>query len=245
MYHYVNSIANIRGDALVGFYVKAVDPGAGNIVSIYADDSGTPIVSVSGIANAAEVDSDGNVSFWIPTGTYHLDIYATDATTFVKRVESLPMVTPNDLVTATGLASSTGAAAVGRTGGSTVQTALDRIGTFVGYDTGAGGTVTQATSKTTNVTLNKLCGQIVTHNQALPAGSQVAFTLVNSNIAATDIVVVTFVSVPAGAHTLMDYTVRAGQPVAGQCAIGVRNDTAGSLSEAITIGFAVIKAVTA
>jgi hypothetical protein len=109
-----------------------------------------------------------------------------------------------------------------------------------GYITGEGGTVTQATSKATGVTLSKKCGQITMHNASLAADTTVSFTLTNSTIAATDLLVLNHVSGgTAGAYLLN------AQAAAGSASINVRNITAGSLSEAIVIGFAVIKAVTA
>lgn len=240
MFHYVNSIQNTRGDALIGYFVQLTDTTTGDVVDIYADDSGTPIVTESGVVNMAEVDSDGNASFFVESGEYHLNIYATDGTTFLKQVENVPMVTPGDFVTDGQLADTTGAAMVGTSDGGTVQEAVDRIGAFVGYESG-GGSVTQLTSKTTAVTLNALCGQIVTHNQSMVSGAQAAFTLANNQIAATDVVIAMFKS--GGSQNLMSYTVRAGQPANGSCAIGIRNDTGSTLSDAITINFVVIKAV--
>lgn len=92
MFHFFDAITNTKGDALIGYFVQAIDPTTLAVVSIYADESSTPIVSASGVANMAKVDTDGNASFWIAPGTYHLDIYATDSTTFVKRIPSLPML---------------------------------------------------------------------------------------------------------------------------------------------------------
>jgi hypothetical protein len=109
-----------------------------------------------------------------------------------------------------------------------------------GYITGEGGTVTQATSKATAVTLNKKCGKITMNAASLAAATTVTFTLTNSTIAATDLLVLNHVSGgTAGAYLLN------AQAAAGSASINVRNVTAGSLSEAIVIGFAVIKAVTA
>jgi hypothetical protein len=109
-----------------------------------------------------------------------------------------------------------------------------------GYITGEGGTVTQATSKATAVTLNKKCGQITMHNASLAAATTVTFTLTNSTIAATDLLVLNHVSGgTAGAYLLN------AQAAAGSASINVRNVTAGALAEAIVIRFAVIKAVTA
>ena len=105
-----------------------------------------------------------------------------------------------------------------------------------GYGTGRG-TVTQATNKSTGVTLNAPCGAITMNGAALNADTTVSFTLTSSSIAATDLLILNHVSGgTAGAYTLN------AQAAAGSASINVRNITAGSLSEAIVIGFAVIKA---
>ena len=112
--------------------------------------------------------------------------------------------------------------------------------TGIGYATGTGGTVTQATSKSTGVTLNKTNGSITLNAAALAASTSVAFTLTNSTIAATDVVNVTIRSgATSGAYVI---TVQA--TAAGSCSIMVRNVSAGSLSEALVLNFAVLKAVT-
>ena len=110
----------------------------------------------------------------------------------------------------------------------------------MGYATGAGGTVTQATSKATGVTLSKSTGQITLNNAALAADTTVSFTLTNTVIEAGDILIMNHIS----AGTAGSYLLNA-QSAAGTASINVRNITAGSLSEAIVIAFAVIKAVTA
>lgn len=109
-----------------------------------------------------------------------------------------------------------------------------------GYITGEGGAVTQATSKSTGVTLNKRCGQVTLNGAALSASTTVSFVLTNSTIAATDLLVLNHVSV----GTFGSYTLNA-RAAAGSATIDVRNVSAGSLSEAIVIGFAVVKAVAA
>lgn len=109
----------------------------------------------------------------------------------------------------------------------------------LGYKVGSGGTVTQATNKTTAVTLNKISGEIVMNAEALADDATAAFTLTNSTIAATDVVIVNVASVgTAGA-----YQVTVGAVAAGSCSISVLNVSGGSLSEAIKLNFAVIKAV--
>jgi hypothetical protein len=109
-----------------------------------------------------------------------------------------------------------------------------------GYVTGEGGAVSQATSKATGVTLNKRCGQITLNGASLAAATTVSFTLTNSTIVATDIVVLNHVSV----GNLGDYALNA-RAAAGSATIAVRNLTAGSLSDALVVGFAVIKATAA
>jgi len=112
----------------------------------------------------------------------------------------------------------------------------------MGYATGAGGTVIQATNKSTGVTLNTVCGQITMNAAALAATTSVSFVLTNSAIAATD-----YIPPPAivSGATLGSYQVMVDAIGAGQCTITLRNYTAGSLSEAVVLNFVVIKAVAA
>jgi len=111
----------------------------------------------------------------------------------------------------------------------------------LGYDTGAGGAVTQATSKSTGVTLNRICGAITTNNAALSNGAEVGFTVTNSAVAARDVVVA---NIASGA-TADSYTLTVDAVAAGSFRLSLSNVSSGSLSEAIVISFAVIKAVNA
>jgi hypothetical protein len=110
--------------------------------------------------------------------------------------------------------------------------------TGFGYPTGMGGAVTQATSKSAAVTLNKVCGQITLHNAALAAGASVSFTLNNSMIAATDEIDPWIVS---GA-TADSYSLGITAVAAGTCRFQLRNFSVGSLGEALVVGFSVKKA---
>lgn len=110
----------------------------------------------------------------------------------------------------------------------------------VGYATGAGGTVSQATSKSTGVTLSKVSGQITMDAANLAAATIVSFVLTNTAIAAGDVLILNHVS----GGTVGSYTLNA-QCAAGSATINVRNNTAGGLAEAIVIGFVLIKGVTA
>ena len=59
----------------------------------------------------------------------------------------------------------------------------------IGYTTGAGGAVTQATNRTTGVTLNKTTGAI-TLVSAAGSATPASFTVTNSTVAATDTILV-------------------------------------------------------
>ena len=107
----------------------------------------------------------------------------------------------------------------------------------LGYTAAAQGTVTQATSKSTAVTLNKSAGQITMNNAALGATTNVVFTLNNSTISAKDVVVV---NVAGGTASNETYNCWVSGHGAGSCSIVLRNISAGSLSEAVVINFAVI-----
>lgn len=134
-----------------------------------------------------------------------------------------------------GVFSLSGANSIGVNGGIVTGSLLCKSG-GVGYTTGAGGTVTQATSKSTGVTLNKPTGTITLNNAALAADTTVTFTLTNSSIVSTDVINMNVISGGTpGAYLL---NARAAN---GSAVIEVRNITGGSLSEAIVILFVVVK----
>jgi hypothetical protein len=111
--------------------------------------------------------------------------------------------------------------------------------TEIGYGTAAQGTVTQATSKSTGVTLNKSTGQITMNGAALASATTVLFTLTNSILSAKDVLIVNVGSGgTSGAYWPFVANVGAGSAV-----IGVYNNTAGSLSEAIVLNYAILHSV--
>jgi len=111
--------------------------------------------------------------------------------------------------------------------------------TTLGYKPGTGGTVTQASSKTTAVTLNKINGEIVMNNAALADDATAAFTFTNGTIGPTSVVIVNV----ASGGTAGAYQVTVGAVAAGSCSISVLNVSGGSLSQAIKLNFAVITSV--
>jgi hypothetical protein len=120
----------------------------------------------------------------------------------------------------------------------TVTGAIVSTGTAgVGYATGAGGTVTQATSRTTGVTLNKTTGAITLFSAAGSA-TAATFTVTNSTVAATDVIILNQKS----GTDLYDLMVTA--VAAGSFNITFRT-TGGTTTEQPVFNFAVIKAVAA
>lgn len=109
-------------------------------------------------------------------------------------------------------------------------------GTGIGYGTGVGGTVTQATSRTTGVTINKPTGAI-TMFSAAGSATAATFTVTNSTVGANDTVVLSVKSatnlyvalvtaVAAGSFNITFYT------------------TGGTSTDAPVINFSVIKGAT-
>ena len=107
-------------------------------------------------------------------------------------------------------------------------------GKLIGPTTG--GTVTQSTNKTTGVTLNAASGQITMNGASLDGGAEATFTVTNSEISSTDVVVVNHSS----AGTAGSYLVQANSIAAGSFAITVAN-VGSTASEAIVLSFVALK----
>jgi len=107
----------------------------------------------------------------------------------------------------------------------------------VGYATGAGGTVTQSTNRTTGVTLNKTSGAITLFSAAGSA-TAATFTVTNNTVAATDVIILNQKS----GTDLYDLMVTA--VASGSFNITFRT-TGGTTTETPVFNFAVIKAVAA
>jgi hypothetical protein len=90
MFHWFGVVQNTRGDVLPGWQVGVVELTSQTVVPIFSDESGTPIVSVSGVANRALADENGNYDFFIPSGTYSLNFY-NSAGVFQRSLRYLPM----------------------------------------------------------------------------------------------------------------------------------------------------------
>lgn len=110
-----------------------------------------------------------------------------------------------------------------------------------GYDTGAGGAVTQITNSATAVTLNKPCGQITTVALTTAAAAEEAFVVNNSLVSATDVVVVS--TTYAGGGKPVVFVTNVG---AGVFTVNISNvHASAALDAVVVINFAVINAVAA
>jgi hypothetical protein len=108
----------------------------------------------------------------------------------------------------------------------------------LGYATGSGGAVTQATSRTTGVTLDKTNGAITLVSAAGDATNWTSFTVTNSTVAATDTIIV---SQKSGTDKYTVYVTALG---AGSFELTFRT-TGGTTTEQPVFNFSVIKAVAA
>src|SRR5262245_35848284 len=102
-------------------------------------------------------------------------------------------------------------------------------------------TVTQATNRTTGVTLNALTGAITTNNASLAAEAAAAFTVTNSTVSVGDVVVASIRSGSNGGNT--DVVVTTVANGSFQLMVANNNAAAGTAETgAIIINFIVIKA---
>jgi predicted ThiF/HesA family dinucleotide-utilizing enzyme len=107
----------------------------------------------------------------------------------------------------------------------------------IGYSAAAQGTVTQLTSKSTAVTLDKSAGRITMNNASLTTATNATFTLNNALISANDTVILT---ISGGQATPGSYNVFANALSTGSVSITLRNISGGTLSEAVVINYCII-----
>jgi len=173
---------------------------------------------------AAMTDETGTGSLVFATSPTLTTPTITNPTVSTGTFTSPALVTPaigvatGTSLTATGVIASTGTAGMG-------------------YATGAGGTVTQGSSRTTGVTLNKTSGAITLFSAAGSA-TAATFTVTNSTVAATDVIILNQKS----GTDLYDLMVTA--VAAGSFNITFRT-TGGTTTEQPVFNFAVIKGVAA
>lgn len=220
-------------DPLPALRVTQRGSGYSLLVEDSTDPDSTPFV----------IDSNGNVG--IGTGSPDANLTVATVASFGDGTAAAPSIAhKGDLNCGIYFPA---ADTIGFTTAGTEAGRFDSTGNFTitnpaaktGYGTGAGGTVTQLTNKSTSVTLNKPTGQITMNNASMAASSNVTFLLNNTLIAATDIIAV------SSAGFTGPYVCSSGNVAAGSCGITVQNLSGSTLSDALKINFAVIKGVTA
>ena len=205
-----------------------------------ASADGTTAITVSASQNVGIGTSSPNVKLDVRTASTGAAIQWTDnvnSTGFLATVAAGSAINTN-----TSLIFGSGVSSPERMRIDTSGNVLVTNPGGLGYGTGSGGTVTQVTSKTTAVTLNKPTGQITVSNVALAANSIVYFQLNNSLIASSDTVIATLKD--GSFATQGTYQMNAFSVGAGYCYIALKNISAGSLSEAVVINFTILKGAT-
>ena len=126
---------------------------------------------------------------------------------------------------------------IGASTPSTVAGTTVYASTEIGYAAGAQGAVTQATSKSTGVTLNTSAGQITMNAASLAATTNVTFTLTNSLLSGKDVLILNVTNGTSAA-----YNCWVSSMGAGSATVTLRNISASPLAEAVVINFAIIHA---
>jgi len=112
----------------------------------------------------------------------------------------------------------------------------------IGYTTGVGGAVTQINTKATSVTLNKISGQITSHTESLAGNATVIFDVLNSTVSQTDTIIINMKSSGSNIGQYQCWIASIGN---NTFTVALRNMSGSPLAEAVTMNFAVIKAVAA
>jgi hypothetical protein len=229
-YEPTNSWYQINSEAVFagGIQNWVSNPSSANLLAAMTDETGTGLL-VFGTSPTLITPTITNPT--VSTGTFTSPALVTPVLGTVTSGNisnctstSMVMVTP-----VIGAATGTSLVASG--------TIVSTGGTGVGYATGAGGAVTQITSRTTGVTLNKTTGAITLFSAA-GTTTAATFTVTNSAVLATDLIILNQKS----GTDLYDLMVTA--VAAGSFNITFRT-TGGTTTETPVFNFAVIKGVVA
>ena len=262
-YQPTNSWYNINAETVLATGIPAwlTNPTSANLRAAMTDETGTGslvfatsptlVTPALGTPSALVGTNITGTAAGLTAGNVTTNANLTGAVTSVGNATSLGSFTSANLAAALTDETGTGAAVFANTPtlvtpniGAATGTSLTATGVIassgtagVGYATGAGGTVTQGTSRTTSVTLNKTTGAITLFSAA-GTTTATTFTVTNSTVAATDVVILNQKS----GTDLYDLMVTA--VAAGSFNITFRT-TSGTTTEQPVFNFAVIKAVSA
>ncbi|MGL5733293.1 MAG: hypothetical protein ACRCYS_00385, partial [Beijerinckiaceae bacterium] len=111
MFHYFDTVTDTKGNSKPNWQIECVQySDMSTVVPIFADESSTPIASVSGLTNRAKSDPRGNFDFFVADGTYGLKFYDHDGV-FQYQQRYLPMYGADNAASAEAFASAAEAAA--------------------------------------------------------------------------------------------------------------------------------------
>lgn len=168
-----------------------------------------------------------------PTGGY---LVLSDVTSSATELNTLDGLTAGTATASKALVVSSTKSITGL--GSVTSTAP--TGGGIGYAVGAGGAVTQATNRSTGVTLSTLTGTITGNNTSLAGLAEAEFIVTNTTVGIRDVVLLALVSGPTANTSQVSVSATA----AGSFTIKIRNEHATTADTgAPIINFAVFKAV--
>lgn len=212
----------------------------GNTISTL-NSNGNLVLAPNGSGNVSISNvniTGGSVSGVVFTGSFSGITAITSDSFFTGNTAAGLTLTGNSLL-ADGTDANIGISITPK-GTGVVTTSSVRVNNSIGFASGSGGTVTQLTSRTTGVTLNAPTGQITLVAGSITGLSSQEFTLTNSFIAATDVVLVSF----ASGLTSAQYDVTVTATANGSCKIAVHNvNNSATPTDTPVINFVVFKGV--
>ena len=260
-YQPTNSWYQINADVVYAAGIQAflANPTSANLRAAMTDETGTGslvfatsptlVTPALGTPSALVGTNITGTAAGLTAGNVTTNANLTGAITSVGNATSLGSFTSANLASALTDETGTGANVFANTPtlvtpviGAATGTSLAVTGAVrssgtagVGYSTGAGGVVIQGTSRTTGVTINKITGQITLFSAA-GTTSATTFTVTNSTVATTDVIIL-------NQHTGTDlYDLMVTKTVLGSFDITFRT-TGGTTTEQPIFNFAVIKGV--
>lgn len=245
-----------RGSA-AGAVIIATGSGVGAMTERARFDSsgnvGISIIPSTWNSNIRAIDISAGMSlFYSASGgvsSYGTNTYIDGSSNYIRKVTGYAAMYQQNVLDGSHVFYSAGTGTAGTTIASWTPTLkLDASGNALvtsngglGYGAGSGGTVTQNTSKSTGVTLNKVSGQITMNAAALAANTAVTFLVTNGTVLATDNVIV---NLKGGYASYGTYDIKAEGIGAGSFVITLKNISGGSLSEAVVLTFSIIRGST-
>ncbi len=229
----------LTNSTAVGFRLSTVGLDA---VEIYVvSGTLTAALQVEASLVTASANAPTIVSVGTTNGSFSGTLAVTGATTLSDTLTVSGATTLSSTLAVTGASTLTGAATLSSTlavtgaasFSSSVLSASPSAG--IGYATGAGGAVTQGSSRTTGVTLSKITGAI-TLVSAAGSATPFTFTVTNTTVAALDTIIV---SQKSGTDA---YSAVVSAVAAGSFKLTI-TDLTGTTTEQPVFNFAVIKAV--